>query len=355
MPTLFKFLMHRLLAIPITLVLITAVLYGIIMLAPVEARAELYMPRGGSNNPHLKPEVLRGRIIEQHGLNDPYPLQYARWLKRLVQGNWGWSPGFRSDVLPALLKRTPATVELTLYSVLLLIPLGILGGGIAGSQQNRAADHIFRGLAFLATAIPSFILAFLLLAMFYVSIQWFPPGRLAMAEEFIIKSESFKQYTGLLTIDGLLNQRPDISLSALRHLVLPCFTLSMVHWATLGRMTRATLIEELASDYITVAKSKGLRQRHLVWRHALPNAILPALNSIALSAASLVMGVFVVEVVFNFPGVSELIVGSMQGTPDTPAAMGFAVYSVLLVLPLMLALDILQAVFDPRLREGLDQ
>ena len=351
MPSILKFLIRRLLAVPVTIFIVTAVLYGIIMLAPVDARAELYMPRGNSNNPNLKPEVLRQQIIEQHGLDDPYPVQYLRWISRLVRGDWGWSPGFRVDVLEALQTRTPATVELTLYSVLLLVPLGIVGGALAGAGENRPVDYGFRLVAFVATSLPPFILALVLLGVFYASLNWFPPGRLSIAEEFIVTDSAFTAYTGLLTIDGLLNGRSDVAVSALRHLVLPAITLSLLHWATLGRLTRAAMIEEQGKDYVTVARGRGLRERMITWRHVLHNAMIPALNSIALSAASLMMGVFVVEVVFDFPGISELIVASMQGVPDTPAAMGFAVYSVLLVLPVMLVLDLLQAVFDPRIRE----
>ena len=355
MSPLLKFLVRRVLAIPITIFIVSAVLYGIIMLAPAEARADLYMPRGGSNNPNLRPEVLRQQIIEQHGLNDPYPVQYFRWVSRLVQGDWGWSPGFRIDVLTALLHRTPATVELTLYSVLLLVPLGIIGGALAGAGEHRLVDYGFRLVAFVATSLPPFILALVLLGFFYASLNWFPPGRLSIAEEFIVADGSFTAYTGLLTIDGLLNEHPDISVSALQHLVLPAFTLSLLHWATLGRLTRAAMIEEQDKDYVIAARGRGLRERVITWRHVLHNAMIPALNSIALSTASLMMGVFVVEVVFDFPGVSELIVASMRGVPDTPAAMGFAIYSVLLVMPVMFALDLLQAVFDPRIREGIEE
>jgi ABC-type dipeptide/oligopeptide/nickel transport system permease component len=353
MPALLKFLIRRLLAIPITLLIITATLYGVLMLAPVEVRAQLYMPRGSSNNPNLRPEVLLQQIIEEQKLNDPYPVQYIRWLGRLLQGDWGWSPGFRDDVLTALLARTPATAELTLYAVILLIPLGVIGGGLAGAHEHKATDHVFRVVAFIATAIPPFVLALVLLGIFYAGLKWFPPGRLTTSEQIMVANAGFTTYTGLLTVDGLLNRRSDISLSALRHLVLPCITLSMVHWATLGRMTRTMMIEELHKDYITVVRGKGLKERLVIWRHALHNAMIPALNSIALSAASLIMGVFVVEAIFGFPGVSELIISSMRGAPDIAAAMGFAVYSVLLVLPVMLILDILQAVFDPRLRDEL--
>jgi peptide/nickel transport system permease protein len=154
-----------------------------------------------------------------------------------------------------------------------------------------------------------------------------------------------------LTIDGLLNGQLDVSLEALRHLVLPVITLSLVHWATLGRVTRAAMIEELGQQYVIAALSRGLSQREAVWRHALRNAILPGLNSSAIAVASLVTGVFVIESVFGFHGISELMVIAVTQL-DLPLTLGIAVYSVLVVLPFMLVLDILQAIIDPRMREG---
>jgi peptide/nickel transport system permease protein len=350
MPPTLKFVVRRLLAIPFTLLVITAVLYGIVMLAPIEARVSLYEPRGGKSR---NPEALRQYIIKEYGLNDPYPVQYARWAFRLLQGDWGWSPLLRADVLEALLTRTPATVELTLYSVLLLVPLGLASGVVAGWRPERPADHGFRLIAFVATSIPPFILGLMLLGIFYAGLQWFPPGRIDIADSFVVTSPPFSTVTGLLTIDGLLNGRLDITLNAFRHLALPAFTLSLAHWATLGRVTRAAIIEERTKDYITAARGRGLPRQTVVWRHALRNAMIPGLNSTALSAASLIMGVFVVEIVFGFPGVSELATLSWAYTPDAAAAMGFAIYSVLLVLPLMFVFDVLQGIVDPRIREGI--
>lgn len=347
-----RFLVRRVILMLVTFVVITAVLYGVLMLSPAEARAELYLPRGGQG--HSLNEIRT--IIAAHGLDDPYPVQYARWLGNVLRGDWGWSPALRDDVLPALLRRTPVTAELTLWSVLLFIPLGIISGAVAAWRRGSAPDHSFRLLAFIGTSIPPFIMGLMLLAIFYVGLRWFPIGRLAVASEFVVKSASFKTYTGLLVVDGLLNGRSDITVDALRHLVLPVFTLSLAHWATLGRVTRAAMFEELNKDYITTARGKGLSWRKTVWRHALQNAMLPALNSSALSAASLVTGVFVVEVIFALPGVSALLgvstryFGSLM--PDVAAMMGFAVYGVLLVLPLMFILDVVQAFIDPRMREG---
>lgn len=190
------------------------------------------------------------------------------------------------------------------------------------------------------------------MSIFYVGLRWFPIGRSGILD-VTLRRATFTPYTGLLTLDGLLNGRLDITLDAFRHLVLPVFTLSLSHWATLGRVTRVAMIEEIDKEYITAARARGLYNRSIIWRHAFRNALPPALTSSILSAASLVTGVFVVEVIFNIKGLSELITKGMGSiTPDTPLALGFAVYSVLLVMPIMLILDLLKAIVDPRLREG---
>lgn len=353
MPGLLKFTLRRLASVPVTLVLITAVLYGLLMLSPASARAQLYMPRGSSNNPNLRPEVLLQQIIESKGFNDPFPLQYARWVRSLLLGDWGWSPSLRGDVLEGLLLRTPVTAELTLYSIVLLVPLGLVGGVAAGIRAGRWQDSLFRAAAFVGTAIPPFILGIVLLTVFYAGLHWFPLGRIGIADQYLVRGSDFRPVTGLLTVDGLLNGMPALSLRALRHLAMPAFTLSLLHWATLGRITRAAVLEELDKDYVLAARGRGLPESWVSWRHILRNAMVPALNSVALSAAALITGVYLVETIFAFPGISEFIVGSVRMGPDLPMALGGAVYSVLMVLPLMLILDILQACVDPRLREGL--
>ena len=261
-----KFLLRRLLSVLATLVVITAIIYGIVCLAPIESRARLYM--GKRVRSSLSPEVEQRWIewiIREHGLNDPYPIQYMRWVSLLIRGDWGWSPILRSDVLDLLLMRTPATVELTLYSLLLFIPLGLLSGALAGWRRTRIADQVFRLVAFIATSIPPFILGLVLLSIFYVGLHWFLPGYLSTAESLAVRSASFKTITGLLTVDGLLNGRPDVSLDAIRHLVLPVVTLSLFHWATLGRVTRTSVIEELDKDYIVAAHARGLSPRRILW------------------------------------------------------------------------------------------
>ena len=353
MPPLLRHLINRILSIPITLFIITAALYAVVMLTPAETRATLYMPKNMS--PRMTEEQyqkLLDLMIERYHLNDPYPVQYFYWIGNLVQGNWGYSETLQEDVLTAILRRTPATAELTLYSILVFIPLGLISGVIAGSRQNQLADHPFRLTAFIATSLPPFILGLVLMAIFYVDLHWFAPGRSSSAVSVVVNAEQFRQFTGLLTIDGLLNRRPDVSLDALRHLVMPVFTLAIAHWATLGRVTRATMIEELKKEYVVAAKARGIPEHKIIWRHALRNAIAPALTSSLLSAASLLTGVFVVEIIFNFHGVSVIAVRSMAFIPDAPAALGFAIYSVIIVLIMMGILDLIQSGLDPRIREA---
>lgn len=345
-----RFLLRRLAAIPLTLLVITAFLYGIVMLSPPDERASLYLP---PNLPSImtaeKLQNTIDAIIDRHGLDDPYPLQYVRWLGRLLRGEWGWSPALQGDVLEALRRRVPVTIELALFSLLALIPLGLISGVAAGWREGTRFDNSFRLAAFTATSLPPFIVGLFLLSIFYVGLRWFPPGRTGIIELSLQSVTTFQHYTGLLVLDGLLNRRFDVVIDALRHLALPVFTLSLVHWATLARITRASIIDVRDQEYIASARSRGLLPRSIVWRHAFRNAIGPALTSSALSAASLVSGVYVIEVIFNFKGLSELIVRGVEGGPDAPLALGFAVFSVLLVLPIMFMLDVLRAWVDPRL------
>lgn len=125
----------------------------------------------------------------------------------------------------------------------------------------------------------------------------------------------------------------------------------MFHWATLGRITRATVIGQRNKEYIIAARARGVNEKNLLWKHALRAILSPSLTAMALSAASVVTSIFVVEIIFGLTGVSQVIVIAMSSTPDAPAALGFAVYSVLMVISLMFILDVVQALLDPRVRD----
>jgi ABC-type dipeptide/oligopeptide/nickel transport system permease component len=357
MPPLLKYIFRRLLIVPLTLLIITLILYGFAMLVPVEQRAQVYWPR------NINPEALSvdqvqkiiERIIRERGLNDPFPIQYLNWLGNLVRGEWGWSPNLQVWVLEYLQRRIPVTLELTLFAMLLFIPLGIVSGVVASRRHRGRVDHSFRATAFIATSIPPFILGLMMISVFYVGLHWFAPGRLSSSIEAIVRSSAFHPYTGFMTVDGVLNGRLDVTADALMHLVMPVVVVAALPWATVARVTRAGMIEESGKEYAIAARAHGVPLRSIVWRHTLRNTLSPALTASALSAATLVTGIYVAEIIFNLKGVSELISGAVQTYAlDIAAALGFAVYSVVLVLVIMLLLDILQAILDPRLRERID-
>jgi peptide/nickel transport system permease protein len=358
MPPIVWFLLRRVLVVPITILVITATLYGIVMLAPPQRRAYLYLPPKVNAADVLPDDPLIQDLIKKYHLDDPFPVQYFGWLIKLAQGDWGWSIAARREVLPFLVVRTPVTVELLLWSTLVYVPLGAITGSLAAARRGRHVEQGIQLAAFIGTSIPVFVMAFVMMAIFYVGLKLLPIERLSDATKIIVQSEAFRTYTGLLTVDGLLNGRPDIALDALRHLAMPVITLSLAQWATLSRITRASVIEELDKDYVTVAHGKGLTERVVVWRHALRNALVPIITSSGVATASLITSVYLVELLFNLHGISDIFLvttsqAAQFATFDPAPAMGFAVYTVLIVLTITFVLDVLHGLVDPRLRERL--
>jgi peptide/nickel transport system permease protein len=351
MPPLVRFLLFRLLLVPITLLVVTATLMALLTTVPSELRAFLYLPKkvqemtGMMDTEQLR-EVTK-RYVEMHHLEDPFPVQYAYWVVSIFTEGGGYSPSAKGTVFDALLIRTPVTAELTLYSLLFFIPLGVLSGLRAGWKPGSPLDLRFRSTAYVATSLPPFIIALVLIGIFYVSLGWFPPGRLGTAFTQEVLSPDFHRFTGLMTIDSLLNWRLDIFIDSVRHLVLPVFSLSLVYWASLGRIVRSTVMSERRKDYLTAARARGIDEKRLIWRHALPNILSPALSSSALAAASLFTGVFMIEIIFDLKGIADVVVHGSSTGVDVPIAMGFSVYSVFIVLVIMFVLDVLRALLDP--------
>jgi peptide/nickel transport system permease protein len=354
MPPFLQFLIRRFLVIPLTLLVITMLLYGGVMLTPTEARAQIYMPNTNAKLREDQTAKLIENIVERYHLNEPYPVQYTYWVGTFFDGTWGYSPSLNEDVLPALLARTPVTAELTLFSLLfIIIPFGLYAGTLAGWRKGKF-DALFRSGAFFVTSIPPFILALIFLVVFYINLGWFAPARLSIQYSYEVAKDSFVSPTGMLLVDSLVNGRYDIFADALRHLAMPALTLSLYHWATLARITRSAITEQRRKEYITAAQARGIPSGRVLWRHVFRNILVPSLTSVGLSAASLVTGVYIVEIIYDLNGVSEIIAIAMSsGIPDAPAILGFAVYSVLVVLILMFMLDVVQAIVDPRIREDI--
>jgi ABC-type dipeptide/oligopeptide/nickel transport system permease component len=351
MPPFLRYLIRRLLALPVTLIIVTGALYAFMMITPAEERASLFLPRRIDRMTPDKIALLTQEIIKERHLNEPFPIQYGFWAANIIKGEWGYSPLLQSEITDLIRPRSLVTIELTLYTLLTFIPLGLISGLFAAQKHRLFADRLFRFTAFSSTSIPPFILAIMLLGMFYVTVKWFPPERLSTGFSSIMHSEGFRNYTGLITIDGILNGRLDLTLDAIRHLVLPVFSLGLLHWATLGRIVRVTALEERRKLYILSARAHGVSEKQITWRHILRNILSPALSNSALSAASLFTGVIVIEKTFNFYGISDMVL-SITSIPDMSAVMGFAVYSVLVVQAVIFIFDFIQAMVDPRVLSG---
>ncbi len=343
------YVLRRLLVLPVIVFLVTIILFALMWQMPIELRAKIYIP---TTNQFLLPSeeaVLVQRAIHLYGLDRPWPVQYANWLSSVVTGDWGYSPVWQQPVLEGLLQRTPATAELVLIS---MVPCAILAvglGGFAARHQGRFPDHAVRAAASLGWALPSFILALMLMNVFYAWLGWLPPGRLSVWASAILHSDQFRTYTGLYMVDALLNLDLRILWDALRHLILPALCLALAEWALLTRIMRSSMLEVLRQDFVTTARSKGAPEGQVFSRHVRRNALLPVISTGGVAASTLISGIVVIENVFSINGVGSAAAEAMSSS-DVAVAVGFAVFTCVVTVVASLVADLLYAFADPRVR-----
>ncbi|MBN1316252.1 MAG: ABC transporter permease [Anaerolineales bacterium] len=335
--------------LPVLLLLVTSALFLLILQLPIEQRVQVYLPSGNPNKTEEQAEKVMQEMIQRYGLDKPFPIQYLNWISGLARGDWGYSPMSRQGVLEGLLQRAPASIELALFSLIPSIFFALYLGGVSARNHNRPLDQFVRGFALLGWAIPPFILGLVLMNVFYAWTGWFPPERLSHWAKTLVESDTFNQYTRLHTIDSLLNGNPRLFLDAIRHLVLPGATLAAVEWALFVRIMRSSMLVTLRQDYIKTAKSKGLKNRAVINRHARPNAVLPVISTTSVAASLFFTSLVIIEVVFNINGIGRWAANAILNV-DIPVAVGFAVASCTLVVLATLAADVLYAVVDPRVR-----
>ncbi len=331
------------------MLLVSFILFLIIMQLPLEQRMQVYLPSGKPRKTAEEMQKVIDRTIEKYGLDEPFLVQYGNWLRELSRGNLGYSPTWRQPVLEGLRQRAPATIELALFAMIPAISLALALGSLAVRFENRLPDHALQGAAFVGWALPPFILALALIRIFYANFGWFPPERLSAWANQIVHSDAFHSYTGMHTLDALLNGRLNIFGDALRHLALPCLSLAAVQWALLVRVMRSSLLESLSQDYIVTARSKGLAESQVINRHARRNALLPVISTVGTAALMLINSVVVIEVIFHINGVGRWAAESMMQA-DIPVSIGFVLFSCLVTVLASLAADVLYAVVDPRIR-----
>ncbi len=327
-------------AVP-TILLTSVLIFLILHLVPGDPAAVL----AGSDAPPDVVEALRREM----GLDRSLPVQYLLWLSRVVRGDLGVSYVSKFPVWTLILRRLPATLELTLYSFIPIMVIGVWLGTVAAVHRDKLIDHGSRVFSISFRSLPSFVWGLLILMILYGRLNWFPPGRLSLDGDLFVRSGAFHFYTRLMTVDALLNGKFWIFWDALRHLMGPVLTLTMISIALLVRVTRSSMLEVLRQDYVRTARAKGLDEDVVINVHARKNALIPVITLSSLTFVGLLGGVVITETIFNFPGIGRWGAFAAQQL-DIPGVTGFAMFVAALTVLGNLAADILYAYFDPRVR-----
>ena len=279
---------------------------------------------------------IRARL----GLDQPLHVQFWRYLVSIAQGEMGRSIYTGRPVAEDLLSRLPATLELTLVTVVVAgmigIPLGVLGA----LRRNSWLDHGLRVVTIAGLAVASFWFAILLQLLFSMRLGWTPlHGR--------VEGWGPEQITGFYVIDALILQDTEVLLDALRHMILPVATLAVPATATIVRFTRAGVLNALQSNYVLYETAMGYPRRLVVWKYVLRNALIGTVTQIGLIFGILLAGAVVVEAVFDWPGIGLFAVNSILNS-DYNAVMGFTVVAGTMFILVNLLVDILHGMIDPR-------
>jgi len=323
---------------------VSVLIFAILMTFSPERRAMTYV-----ETPQQVKDIPQ--IIKQHGLDDPAHVQYFRWLKQISTGNWGWSFVAADTVWNAFWRYLPITLELNLFTTPLIIIIGIWLGTQAGIHKDTWLDHLTRIFAIIGWSLPTFLFALIMLMLFYGYFPLFPPGIIGdKVQMFILENpDKFHSYTGMYTIDGLLNGRLDITLDALRHLAMPVFTQVVVVVALLMRVMRSSMIEEISKEYVITARAKGADNKTIYFRHARKNALIPVVTVAGWLVAFSMEGSVSVEIIFNRRGIGWWLAQSAIAL-DIPVLMGMCLFFGLVYVVTNLVIDILYAAIDPRIR-----
>jgi peptide/nickel transport system permease protein len=299
---------------------------------------ELYTPPEAT-------DALRAQIRAQLGLADPLWVQYGRYLYDLLHLNFGMSFTTGQNVGADLWDRLPATLELgfvgLVFGILAGVPLGVL----AAANRENWPDFLVRGITLGGMALPQFWIGLVLIWIFFVVLGWFPGpvGRLP------IGIDPPPRFTGFLLIDTIAAGNLQMWRQAVLQLVLPGLTLGLTTLAPIARVTRASMVEAMQSDYIRTAVAMGHSTRIILFRYCLRNALLPVVTLIGGVAGHIFGGAVLLESIFGWPGLGQYALQAIERS-DFAALQGFVIYASLLYVLAFLAVDILYMLIDPRMR-----
>jgi peptide/nickel transport system permease protein len=338
-----RYIIRRLLILPIILFGLSILIFGLLQTLDPTERATLYVTQ-----PPKTAQALQD-VIHKYGLDQPIYVQYWRWLKAMLHGDMGWSKTAQMPVLQAIRDYFPATLELALWAFIPIIAGGVYLGIQAALHHDKAVDQAARIFSIVGYSFPTFVFGLLALMLFYAKLNWLQPGRLSDWATVVVYSPVFHQYTGMMTIDSLLNLRLDIFWDALKHLILPAITLSYVYWALILRVMRSSMLEVLGQNYVSTARAKGLPEARVISKHARPNALIPVATVGGLLLVGLLNGVVITETVFNYHGMGYFVAQAALNF-DAVSVLGVTLFQGALLIIANLGVDVMYTVLDPRIR-----
>ncbi len=311
-------------------------------------------------------EEALARCRESMGLDDSIPVQYARYLQRLVRGDWGRSISRNEWVTVEIAQRLPATIELSLGAMLIACAVGISAGTIAAYRHNSRFDLLTMIGALVGVSMPVFWLGLLLSYVFGFKLGWLPPSaRLSVGVEMktIAATYGFNSsgpagnaasallsfLSNFYVLNSFVTANPEALIDSIKHLILPAIALGTIPMSIIARITRSTLLEVLGEDYVRTARAKGLQERIVLIRHAMRNALLPLITVIGLQFGGLLAGAILTETIFSWPGMGRLVIERILAR-DYPTVQGAVLVIALIFVLLNLIVDISYAFLDPRIR-----
>lgn len=314
------YVVRRLLASIPALLLVSILGFLILRVAPGDPVIAALGEATDAIDPRVHAELRR-----ELGLDEPLAIQYLDWLAEAARFDFGVSLLTRQPIVDEILFRLPVTIEIALLSLLITLLIALPVGMLSAVFHNRPVDHALRLFTMVGLALPGFWLGLLILITLVRLFNWLPP----------------------LRVVGLM----DDPLRNLAQFIWPAAAIAFHSSAVLARIIRASMLEVLGEDYIRTARSKGLRERVVVARHAFKNSLPPVLATLGIIVASVLTGTIVIETVFNLPGLGRYLIDSISGR-DYPVLQAMIVLTALVVILVNLTVDIVQGLLDPRVGNG---
>lgn len=281
-------------------------------------------------SPKAPPEV-REQVREELGLNRPILEQYVSFVTNALKGDFGKSYIYKVDVLSLIVQRVPATLELVFVSVVLALVISIPLGVYAGAFPKRKSSTLVMGGSILGISLPSFFIGIMLIYIFSLKLHWFPSSGRGATMPFLGMNFSLFAPGGL------------------KYIILPAFTLSVTNIASLVRLTRAGVMENMRQDYIKFARAKGVSTRKVLFGHALKNALIPVITVFGMEIGSLIAFTTVTETIFSWPGLGKLLIDSINSV-DRPVIVAYLILTTVLFVFINFVVDLLYTVIDPRIK-----